>query len=266
MEDKKDEVTVLNTDIEQSQKEEDKQNDKEQKQQDNDDKKKTLKTVITTVICTLLFIIILLLLILLGLKKCARDNYGTLPNSSSEPDSSIKYDYDANKVDDLFKKIVSNQLLVSGYDEDPLTEVIAVTYSDNQTSFNLSVEVRSENKVYYYQLVNHPYNGFDNFESYLLSLDLNTKKVLDDGEISFDILKPSLETITTDKTSYKYLISTSNNGNNKFFSGFYYDNNEHHIYLHKEVISNPFNENADLIVGLDSPLYTYYQKLLKGNN
>lgn len=34
MEDKKDEVTVLNTDIEQPQKEEDKQNNKEAKEQD----------------------------------------------------------------------------------------------------------------------------------------------------------------------------------------------------------------------------------------
>lgn len=62
MEDKKDEVTVLNADIEQSQNEENEQKNKEQKQQDNDDKKKTLKTVFTTIICTLLFIIILLLL------------------------------------------------------------------------------------------------------------------------------------------------------------------------------------------------------------
>ena len=152
MEEKKDEVTVLKTDIEKPQKEEDKKNNKEVKEKDNDDKKKTLKTVITTVIYTLLFIIILLLLILLGLKKCSRNNNGTLPNSGSEPDSSIKYDYDVNKIDDVFKKIVKNQLIVDGFDEDPLKDVISVTYSDTATSFNLNIEVRSDTKVYYYKI------------------------------------------------------------------------------------------------------------------
>ena len=116
MDDKKDEITVLNTDIEESQKEEDKQYNKEVKEQDNDDKKKTLKTVITTVICTLLFIIILLLLILLGLKKCAKDNNGELPFSSSEPDSSIKYDYDTDKMMKMFKDMINDKIDFDGYD------------------------------------------------------------------------------------------------------------------------------------------------------
>lgn len=72
-------------------------------------------------------------------------------------------------------KIVSNQLSADGFDEDLLTNVIAVTYTDSQTSFNLNIEVRSEMKVYYYRLSNHPYSGFDNYVPYLLSLDLNTK-------------------------------------------------------------------------------------------
>ena len=149
----------------------------------------------------MLFIIILLLLILLGLKKCARDNNGILPNSSSEPDSSIKYDYAADKVDDLFKKIVSNQLYADGFSEDPLTQVIAVTYTDSQTSFNLNIEVRSTTKVYYYQLSNHPYSGFDNFVQYLLSLDLDNPpyRTLNDGAITIDTFYPSLETVTTEK-------------------------------------------------------------------
>ena len=260
MEDKRDEVTVLSTDIEQSQKEEDKQNNKEQKQQDNDDKKKTIKTVITTIICTLLFIIILLLLIILGLKKCASDNNGTLPNSS-EPDSSIKYDYDVNKIDDVFKKIVKNQLIVDGFDEDPLKDVISVTYSDTTTSFNLNIEVRSDTKVYYYRLSNFPYSGFDNFVPYLLSLDLNTKLSLNEGSISLDTYLPTLETITTDKSSYKYLISTNYSGTDKFFSGFYFENNEYRAYIHKPLTGDPFYQNADLIVDKNNPLYTYYQKL-----
>ena len=259
MEEKKDEVTVLNTDIEEPQKEEDKQNNKEVKEQDNDDKKKTLKTVITTIICTLLFIIILLLLILLGLKKCARDNSG-LP-SSSEPDSSIKYDYDVNKIDDVFKKIVENQLIVDGFDEDPLKDVISVTYSDTTTSFNLNIEVRSDTKVYYYRLSNYPYSGFDNFVPYLLSLDLNTKLSLDEGSISLDTYLPTLETITTDKQC-KYLISTNMSGTTKYFSGYYYQDNQYFIYQHQELTSNPFSEISNQVINLDSPLYGYYREIL----
>ena len=264
MEDKKDEATVLNIDIEQPQKEENKQNNKEQKQQDNGDKKKTLKTVIITIICTLLFIIILILLILLGLKKCVRNNNGTLPNSGTS-DSSIKYDYDADKVDDLFKKIVSNQLSADGFDEDQLTNVIVVTYADNQTSFNLNIEVRSSTKVYYYRLSNHPYSGFDNFVPYLLSLDLDNPphRTLNDGAITMETFYPSLETITTDKTSNKYLISTNYSGTDKFFSGFYFENNEYRAYIHKPLVEDTFKQNADLIIDRDNPLYGYYQLLNK---
>lgn len=205
-------------------------------------------------------IIILLLLILLGLKKCNKDNNGSLPNSSSEPDSSIKYDYDADKVDDLFKKIVSNQLSTDGFDGNPLTNVIAVTYIDNQTSFNLNIEVRSATKVYYYQLSNHPYSGFDNFVPYLLSLDLNTKLSLNEGSISLDTYLPTLETITTDKQC-KYLISSNMSGADKYFSGYYHQDNQYYIYQHQKLTSNPFGGEANQVIGLDSPLYRYYQSL-----
>ena len=75
----------------------------------------------------MLFIISILLLILFGLKKCNKDNSG-LSSSSGTSDSSIKYDYDVNKIDDVFKKIVKNQLIVDGFDEDSLKDVISVTY------------------------------------------------------------------------------------------------------------------------------------------
>ena len=237
--------------------EEQKQEVKEQKKEEN---KKKLKTVITSVICTLLFIIILLLLVLLGLKKCNKNNSG-LPSSIGASNSSIKYDYDVNKIDDVFKKIAKNQLIVDGFDEDPLKDVISATYSDTTTSFNLNIEVRSESKVYYYKLSNCPYSGFDNFVPYLLSLDLNTKLSLNEGTISLDTYLPTLETITTDKQC-KYLISSNMSGTSKYFSGCYYENNQYYIYQHKELTSNPFSESADQIVGLDSPLYGYYQKLM----
>lgn len=125
----------------------------------------------------LFFIVILLLFVLFGLKKCNKGISGS--RSSNSPTN--KYDYDANKIDEVFKGIVKNQLLVDGFDDDTLTDVISATYSDTVTSFNLNIEVRSDAKVYYYRLSNYPYSGFDNFVPYLLSLDFNTKLSLNEG-------------------------------------------------------------------------------------
>ena len=61
---------------------------------------------------------------------------------------------------------MKNQLLVDGFDEDPLKDVISVTCNDTVTSFNLNIEVRSDTKVYYYRLSNCIYSGFDNFLAY----------------------------------------------------------------------------------------------------
>ena len=168
------------------------------------------------------------MIVLLGLKKCNKDNSG-LPFNSGSSSSSIKYDYDVNKIDDVFKKIVKNQLIVDGFDEDPLKDVISVTYSDATTSFNLNIEVRSDTRVYYYRLSNYPYSGFDNFVRYLLSLDLNTKLSINEGSISLDTYLPTLETITTDKQC-KYLISSNMSGTTKYFSGYYYQDNQYYIY------------------------------------
>ena len=74
---------------------------KQDKQEKKKQAKRDLKIVIASVTGTLLFIAVLLLSVLLGLKKC---NKGSSVNNSS----SMKYDYDVNKVDDVFKKIVKN--------------------------------------------------------------------------------------------------------------------------------------------------------------
>ena len=89
---------------------------------------------------------------------------------------------------------------MDGFDEDPLKDVISVTYSDTVTSFNLNIEVRSDTNVYYYILSNYPYSGFDNFVPYLLSLDLNTKLSLNEGSISLDTYLPTWNATKTIKS------------------------------------------------------------------
>ena len=194
---------------------ENKKNTKEEKQEEN---KKTLKTVIISVICTFLFIIILLLLILLGLKKCARvpDNSGL---SSSEQPSGPKYDYDTVSLNDKFKAIVKGYMDgPGGMDSDTITEVKAVTYTDNYDdgNFSLNISVLSEsNKLYVYKAYKAFYpedkSGFDNLISYLL-LD-TTPNVFVDGdpletEFSCNTFIPTTEVMTTDKQC-KYVISNN---------------------------------------------------------
>lgn len=201
-------------------------------------------------------VVALIFLVFLGIQKCS----GPQVNNSS----SQIYNYDNNKIDDVFKKIVKNQLDVDGFNDDSLTDVVSVTYSDTSSSFNLNLVVRSESKVYYYQLSNYPYSGYDNFVPYLLSLDLDTKLSLNEGAISIDTYLPTLETITTDKQC-KYLISTGISGTNKYFDGFYYQNNQYYVYQHQILDNdNPLNKDPNQVIGLDSPLYGYYGIIYEG--
>ena len=268
MEDKKDEVTVLNTDIEESQKEEDKQNNKEVKEQDNDDKKKTLKTVITTVICTLLFIIILLLLILLGLKKCAKDNNGELPNSSSEPDSSIKYNYDTDKMMNMFKYMINDKIDFDGYDG-KAESIASITYIDNydkeENNFKLNIVGYNDNKVYYYQITNASYLGdktqYDNFVSYLLLND-NYKSMTTGAAIDFNMMDKQVESVVSNKANHKCIIAKSLT-DIKFVSGYYLEEGKYYAFFQKELVDNidPLASGQDMVIDNLDPLYAYYQKL-----
>ena len=268
MEDKKDEVTVLNTDIEEPQKEEDKQNNKEQNSQDNNDKKKTLKTVITTIICTLLFIIILLLLILLGLKKCARDNNGALPISSGGQDSSIKYDYDTDKMTDMFKYMINDKIDFDGYDG-KAESIAVVTYIDNydkeENNFKLNIVGYNDTKVYFYQITNAAYTGdkeqYDNFVSYLLLND-NYKTMTTGAAIDFSIMDKQVENVVSSKPNHKCIISKPP-ADIKYVSGYYLEEGKYYAFFQKELVDDvdPLASGQDMVIDNQDPLYTYYQKL-----
>ena len=249
---------------------EQKQEVKEQKKEEN---KKTLKTVIISVICTLLFVVILLLLVILCMKRCAPINNGDA--SSGEQSSGPKYDYDTTSLNDKFKAIVKGYMDgPGGMDPDTITEVKSVTYIDNYDdgNFSLNISVISEsNKLYVYKAYKAFYpkdkSGFDNLISYLL-LD-TTPNIFVDGdpletEFSCNTFIPTTEVITTDKQC-KYVISNNIAGTIKYFDGFYFDNNQYNVYHHQEynVDVNPFTKQADMVVGLDHPLYGYYQSLLR---
>ena len=245
---------------------------REQKEQKKEENKKTLKTVIISVICTLLFVVILLLLVILGMKRCAPTNSVV---SSSEQPSGPKYDYDTVSLNDKFKAIVKGYMDgPGGMDPDNITEVKSVTYVDNYSDGNFSLNisvVSSSNKLYVYKAYKVFYpedkSGFDNLISYLL-LD-TTPNVFVDGdpletEFSCNTFIPTTEVITTDKQC-KYVISNNIAGTIKYFDGFYFDNNQYHVYHHQEynVDINPFTKKEDMVVDLDHPLYGYYQSLLQ---
>ena len=234
----------------------------EQKENNKENRKQTVKVAITSSICALLFIIILLLLILLGLKNCSNKQNNDGPTSSSTPDSSYVDNYDRDDIDNVFKKIVWEYLDFNGF-EVPLTDltnVIAVTYADNNTSFDLAISVESTtNRVYHYKVVNKEYTNHEDFLGYLLD---NETDLFLDAAASVDNYVATNEIITTSKTKNKYLISESPSSI-KYFSGFYFENNEYHVYQKKELTSsNPFNEEADQIININNLLYGYYQNLI----
>ena len=239
--------------------EESKQNKQEVEEEKHSESKKTLKTVVISVICTLLFVILLLLLVILGLKKCQPQG-----NTSSNNDSSSEiYNYDKAKLDTVFRTIVSKHMKAEVFDDDTLTDVLAVTYTDDGASFDLDISVRSTSKIYYYHLDNSSYTGYDNFVSYILDVDYESKVgiPLEGDEANLTFLPIVADTITTDKPC-KYAITENYAGTAKYLSGFYYDDNGFHVYLKKELVSSsPFDEEADKVIGSSDILFGYYNSI-----
>ena len=103
-----------------------------------------------------------------------------------------------------------------------------------------------------------------NLISYLLLEDTPNIFELGNDDTEYYCYTYSLlqESISTDKEC-RYVISKDVEGTTKYLDGFYYEDNQYYVYNHKQLISsNPFNEQADLVVDYNHPLYGYYQSLI----
>lgn len=90
-----------------------------------------------------------------------------------------------------------------GFDEDPLLDVVAVSYTDNSSSFDLTISATSASKVYIYKIENGGYQGYDDFVSYLLT---NNNEVPLNGSVVLDRLVITTDTITTFKSNNHYVV------------------------------------------------------------
>ena len=231
----------------------------EEKKQDN--KKLVFKVAVISSTCTLLLIVAILLLVILGLKNCSSNQ----SNSSSIPTSGPKYDYDNAKLDNVFKVIVKNQVKVDLSVEDPVNEILAVNYSDSNNKFTLDIDARIGDKVYYYHTSNVEYSNHETFVEYLLTLDTDqTLPIITNGEeTSVTWLDKTEERLTNEVVGAHYVICSSDNP--KYLSGFYFnsESNEFYVYQKMELTNtDAFPSNPSIKIGLDSPLYGYYQKIL----
>lgn len=253
----------------------DEENTKLEQEDNQEQAKRDIKLVITSVVATLLFIIILLLLVLLGIKKCSNKN-DVISSSSSEIEThEPTYNYteaQVHKLDDKFKAIVNSyRNLVMGDTPDALVDIKSVTYTDNYETgkFSLSISVTSVgNKVYLYTVKDTFYpedkSKFTNIVDYLLLDD--TPDIFTEGdtntEYSCNTYTKTEEVITTEQTSYKYVIS-SNVTSDKFIDGFYFKDYTYHIYQHQSYSgTDPFT-NDGISIGLNHRLYCYYSELSK---
>ena len=234
-----------------------KQNKQEVKEEKQEESKKTLKTVVISVICTLLFVVLLLLLVILCLKNCSGKG-SSGPSSSEQP-----IDTETNaKINKSFLDIVERQMFFDGYDADELKSVVAVTYQDDATTFDINIIASSDTKVYFYygEDVNKTENV--DFVSYLLDYDTNQAL---DGNVSLALLDKVDSSINTSKTTYKGVISKTAS-NDKYLSGFSYADNSFFIYQKRLITEgvDPFTGEGDQKISLGEPLYDYYRGLLKG--
>ena len=223
--------------------------------------KRDLKLIVFSVVGTLLFIIILLLLVILGLKRCSNTNSSSNEPSSSQP----KYDYDDVKLNDVFKKIVYNQVYVDMGTEDQVDEIIAVNYVDTDNKFTLDIDARIGNRIYYYHTSNVTYSNHETFVEYLLTLDTNiaTPIITTGEETSISYLDKTEEKLTTEVVGARYVICSS--ASPQYLSGFYFNNpsNEYYVYQKTELTNtDAFPNNPSIKIGLDSPLYGYYKEVL----
>ena len=235
--------------------EEKKQNKQEVKEEKQEESKKTLKTVVISVICTLLFVILLLLLVILCLKNCSgKGNSGQ--TSSEQP---IDTETTA-KINKSFLDIVKRQMFFDGYDTDELTSVVAVTYEDSETTFDINIIACSESKVYFYYADDVNKGENINFVSYLLEHDTNQAL---DGDITLSFLEKSNAPIETSKSSYKGVISKSAS-DDKYLSGFTYEEDSFFIYQKRLITEgqDPFTGVGDQKISSGEPLYDYYRGLL----
>ena len=233
--------------------------EKKKKQQEGNPERQekmssTFKVAMITAITTLLLIAILLLLILFGMKKCQGNTQG---NSSSEQPIDTEINAKINKS---FLDIVERQMFFDGYDTDELKSVVAVSYKDQETTFDINVIASSDTKVYFYS--GEDVNKTENvdFVSYLLDYDTNQAL---DGNVSLALLDKTNDTINTFKTSYKAVVS-KDAGDNKYLSGFTYEDNSFFIYQKRLLTEGvePFTGVGDQRIQKGDPLFDYYRGLL----
>ena len=231
-----------------------KKNNQQPKEERQEKMSSTFKVAMITAITTLLLIAILILLILFGMKKCQGNAQG---NTSSEQ----PIDTETNaKINKSFLDIVKRQMLFDGYDTDELKSVVAVSYQDDTTTFDINIIASSESKVYFYYADDVNKGENINFVSYLLEYDTNQAL---DGDITLSFLEKSNAPIETSKSSYKGVISKSAS-DDKYLSGFTYEDNSFFIYQKRLIVegNEPFAGVGDQKISSSEPLYDYYRGLL----
>ncbi len=241
----------------------DKQEVKEEKKEQG---KRDLKLVITSIVATLLFIIILLLLVLLSLKKCSNGSNVNSSSSSEISTSEPKYHYDDTKLNDVFKRIVINQVSVDIAPIEDIDNIIAISYEDIVGSkFTLNIDFKIGDNIYYYRASNVLYANHETFVSYLLTLNPNKVEpvipLINGDELEISSLPSSLVKLTNEKINSHYVIA--NGASNSYLSGFYYEDSVYHTYTKKELTNTEsFPLPASGLIDLNSPLYGYYQDIL----
>ncbi len=165
--------------------------------------------------------------------------------------------------------IVAEKVLAENLPEEDLSQIIAVTYTDNYpNSFDLDITAASENNVYFYSAssVNYPNDkiGFDDWSSYLKQINPGSLN----GTVNLSKETISETEIETEKYG-KWVVSTDGT-NEKHISGYYFENNEYHVYQKVAVIENvdPFTSDAKQIFKSnkqeDAFGYAFYQKMSAG--
>ena len=180
--------------------------------------------------------------------------------STSSSISSVTDATDYQKVDTNLKHIVEHQMELDGFEDEPIQNVVAVTYvlRDGNTGFNLMISAISPSYLYNLKVEGVQYKeGTDTLVSYLLcNNEIEGATNLYREQITGEhVLVPT----------GRYIISVPISGTTEHKTGYeLIDNNFHVRQLtgYSNDSSGEFNGYQTVVFEEGQPLYNYYRYLL----
>lgn len=190
-------------------------------------------------------------------RGCGPFNRNT-SSSSSIPSSIDNINY--QQVDTNLIHIVEHQMELDGFEDEPIQNVVAVTYvlRDDNTGFNLMISAISPSYLYNLKVEDVQYKeGTDTLVSYLLCNN--------EIEGATNLYREQITGEHVIIPNGRYVISVPISGTTEHKTGYELIDNNFHVYQllgYSKDSNDEFNGYQTVVFEEGQPLYNYYRYLL----